>query len=160
MVSGAIKISFRNNSPEYYEKQHVDPLEGYYEWPKYYLFGFRLTKILIYQNDIDRLTKKYTIPLETNPDYKIGVMTAYLILESDNLHDGNAVRVEIDSITVGYILGNAASNFRRMIRQMNIDSHITLCKAIISERENVVRNTGGYEVYLDIPLFGQKKYHK
>lgn len=62
--------------------------------------------------------------------------TADLIPEANNPHDRNAVRVEIEGKTVGYLGREDAASFRRRLTQKRLTGCTTQCAATVS---------GGYE---------------
>lgn len=60
-------------------------------------------------------------------------MIASLILEDDNKYDpGNAVRVDIDGLCVGYLSKDDASNYREELARLKLDHVIGMCNAAIS----------------------------
>ncbi|MBU1361473.1 MAG: HIRAN domain-containing protein [Gammaproteobacteria bacterium] len=78
---------------------------------------------------------------------------ADLVLENDNKHDSNAVRVDIRGLTVGYLPRQMAKNFRKAIKR---DKHTkwSTFKAGAEVRGGWDRgggDRGNYGVWLDLP---------
>jgi hypothetical protein len=73
-------------------------------------------------------------------------LTARLIFEDDNPHDkGNAVRIEIDRRTVGYLSRDDARKYRQALASKNLSGAVGTCYAAI---------IGKYNDELDDILFG------
>lgn len=78
---------------------------------------------------------------------------ARLILENENPKDKNAVRVEIDSLPVGYLSKEVAKIYRTLIKNAGHPNATGECKAVIKggwKRKN--GDVGSYGVWLDIPV--------
>lgn len=56
---------------------------------------------------------------------------ALLIPETNNPHDRNAVRVDIDGETVGHLSRDDARVFRRRLSRLNLNGQMTTCDAVI-----------------------------
>jgi hypothetical protein len=55
-----------------------------------------------------------------------------LILEDDNKYDlGNAVRVEMDHTTVGYLARDDAKEYRKQLQKLGITNEVCTCKAAV-----------------------------
>ena len=81
--------------------------------------------------------------------------TAWLILEDNNPHDKNAVRVEIRSKKVGYLSREAAMLYRQQLKARGMPKANGQCQAVI--RGGWVSSDGRkgpYSVRLDIPISG------
>jgi hypothetical protein len=78
---------------------------------------------------------------------------ALLILEHNNKHDSNAVRVSVQGHTVGYLPRSLAANFRHVIRAAGHSRHSVFdCAAVIRGGwDNGRGKQGHYGVWLDIP---------
>lgn len=78
---------------------------------------------------------------------------ALLVLEHNNPHDRNAVRVSIEGMTVGYLSRSVALDFRRAIKSAGYSKHAIFdCAAIIRGGwDNGRGKRGHYGVWLDIP---------
>ena len=65
-------------------------------------------------------------------------LTATLILDDKNPHDpNNAVRIDIDNMTVGYLDKEKASQYRKKLTQQNITDSIVTCGAsVFGKRED------------------------
>lgn len=76
---------------------------------------------------------------------------AVLVLEDSNPHDQKAVRVDIQGLTVGYLPGDLAREYRRRLEEGSYLKVRGVCKARIFSR--MYRSIGGAEftVRLDLP---------
>jgi hypothetical protein len=80
--------------------------------------------------------------------------TARLILENNNPGDKNAVRVEIRGRQVGYLMPEAAIQFRRELKARNMPKANGQCQAAIRGGwASSDGRKGSYEVWLDLPNF-------
>lgn len=79
--------------------------------------------------------------------------TAELILEDDNPFDpGNAVRVDIDGETVGYLSKSDASWYRRAFAKLGLTDTVGMCGAAISGKRDSNYEDHNFGVFLDIDL--------
>ncbi|MBA2483181.1 MAG: hypothetical protein H0V39_01940 [Nitrosomonas sp.] len=125
--------------------------EGVYVWPKLDQFAFsvaaesfqRAISQLAHEND-DR---------DDNPDIKTNILNAQLIPENDNPYDSNAVRIDINNRSVGYLNRDQALRFRHRLDELGFSNQLTSCHAIIVKKEKVNDNKNVYEVKLDIVPF-------
>ncbi len=63
-------------------------------------------------------------------EYRDEKLTASLILEDDNKFDpGNAVRVDIENLTVGYLTKEDAVEYRKQLNKLSITNEACTCKA-------------------------------
>lgn len=93
-----------------------------------------------YQRNLLKICGKRT------PDGAEEYRTAVLVLESDNPHDSNAVRVDIDGLTVGYLPRARAIAWRRT---SPVDRHA--CAAVIRGGwDRGGSDKGSYGVWLDL----------
>jgi len=82
------------------------------------------------------------------------VVTAVLILDNTNRYDNNAVRVEVEGKTVGYLSRSAASAFRTRLQNERVTAPNFTCKANIRGgwmSEN--KESGMFGIYLDVCLY-------
>jgi len=85
------------------------------------------------------------------------VVAASLVLEDDNRFDGNAVRVDICGLTVGYLDKSTAKGFRAFIENNQYPGNSFGCRAQINggwDRGN--GDTGLFGVCLDLPKFPKR----
>jgi hypothetical protein len=78
---------------------------------------------------------------------------AVLVLEDDNQYDKNAVRVDIDGQTVGYLDRKMAKQYRAELDRQRVGHKNLLAQALIVggwSRDG--GDTGSYGVKLDLPL--------
>jgi HIRAN domain-containing protein len=81
-------------------------------------------------------------------------VTATLILDNTNRYDNNAVRVEVEGKTVGYLSRSAASTFRTRLQNERVTAPNFTCKANIRggwSREN--QKSSMFSIYLDVCLY-------
>ncbi len=82
------------------------------------------------------------------------VVTAVLILDNTNRYDNNAVRVEVEGKTVGYLSRSDASTFRTRLQNERVTAQHFTCKANIrggGRSEN--KKPGMVGIYLDVNLY-------
>jgi hypothetical protein len=81
--------------------------------------------------------------------------TAYLILEDDNPHDAQAVRIDIDGSTVGYLDRENARKFRKelAVAARGVTVNVACCPALIVGGWSRDRGAdqGHFGVKLDLP---------
>lgn len=65
-------------------------------------------------------------------NYRNQECIAILIPESDNKYDKNAVRIDVNELTVGYLSRNDAIIFRELLKANNLENQITICNATIN----------------------------
>jgi hypothetical protein len=108
-----------------------------------------------YQKNLERIAggkKRESADLET---------TAILLLENDNPYDSNAVRVDINGLTVGYLARPVAGGFRNYVQSNKYSSERFSCKALITggwDRGN--GDAGCFGVYLDLPKFPKTRHKR
>ena len=111
-------------------------------WPGPGLFDVEVVGESHYQRNIERIAG----PL--SDDGIRAEFVADIILEKDNPHDPNAVRVDIAGLTVGHLSRNDAPAIRAALKPAGIKSGMSVqVKAVI-----VGGRTGqNFGVWLDIP---------
>lgn len=78
--------------------------------------------------------------------------TALLILEDENPYDDQAVRVSIDSLTVGYLSRGLAREYRQKLAETGKPKILCSCPALIRGGWNRGKNDKGpFGVLLDLP---------
>jgi hypothetical protein len=81
------------------------------------------------------------------------VVTATLILENSNPYDQNAVRVDIEGLTVGYLSRDLAKQYRARLQQAGHPTLRSTCSANIRGGwDRGRRDKGHYGVWLDLPV--------
>lgn len=79
--------------------------------------------------------------------------TAELFFEDDNPYDrGNAIRVDIDNHTVGYLSREHASKYRKLLASKNVTGAVGSCYAAIIGRYNDELDDMLFGVRLDLDL--------
>ena len=82
------------------------------------------------------------------------VVAAVLILDNTNRYDNNAVRVQVEGKTVGYLSRSDASAFRTRLQHERVIAQNFTCKANIRGgriREN--EEPSMFDIYLDVHLY-------
>ncbi len=110
-------------------------------------FGQRVTGESYYQRELDRIAGGRTT------DGHEFERTAEIVLDDRNRHDRNAVRIDIDKKTVGYLSRADARQYREWLRNQKYPEHVIMeCTALITGGWDRGRNDRGpYEVRLDLP---------
>lgn len=81
-----------------------------------------------------------------------GARHAVLVLEDDNPHDANAVRVEIDGETCGYLSREAAKLYRANIAAVGEGKLTVRCRAkIVGGFETASGERAHFGLRLDLP---------
>ena len=84
------------------------------------------------------------------------VVQATLVHEDDNPHDKNAVRVDIQGHTVGYLKRSNAKTFRRRMEDAGYPYSPAKCSAnIVGGWDKGFFDKGDFGVNLDMPLRGK-----
>ncbi len=78
---------------------------------------------------------------------------AFLMLEDDNPHDSQAVRVDIEGMTVGYLGRDDARSFRCKLSAKKLDGQMTACKAWITGGRGPNGGKRSYGICLGIEGF-------
>jgi hypothetical protein len=78
--------------------------------------------------------------------------TAYLILEDSNPHDRNAVRVDIDGLTVGYLDRRMAKQYRAELARQKWSATMQADAVIVGGWKRGRSDEGSYGVKLDLPV--------
>ncbi len=100
-----------------------------------------------YQRELDRIAGGRT------SDGHEFERRAEIVLEDRNRHDSNAVRVDIDKKTIGYLSRADARQYRKWLKNQSYPEHVIMeCTALITGGWDRGRNDRGpYEVRLDLP---------
>jgi hypothetical protein len=77
---------------------------------------------------------------------------AQLVLESDNPHDSNAVRVDVSGYPVGHLSRDDAIQYREVLAQRGLQGTQCTCEARIVGGWSRGRDRGDYGVTLDLDL--------
>lgn len=109
--------SYKNN-----KKQN----KPYHVWQSNQLQLLEVVGESNYQNNIKKLITKHD---NTGINQEC---IAILIPENDNKYDKNAVRIDVDELTVGYLSRNDAIIFRELLKANNLENQITICNATIN----------------------------
>lgn len=80
--------------------------------------------------------------------------SAVLVIEDDNEYDGNAVRVDIDGVTVGYLPAEDAPDYRQWLRREHGRVRNATCPAVVvGGWDRGGGDRGHFGVKLDLPDF-------
>ena len=110
-------------------------------------FGQAVTGTSYYQRELDRIAGGRT------PEGHEFERTAEIVLEDRNRHDSNAVRIDIDKTTVGYLSRGHARQYREWLRNQKYPEPVIMeCTVLITGGWDRGRNDRGpYEIRLDLP---------
>lgn len=134
---------------DYNLQQGIASSKNYYTWQESGQFTFKVTS-KSFQGAIQQLLQKNTVFSDVNSIPKEHILQAYLIPDNDHPYNNNAIRIDIDNHTVGYLSLDEALNFRARLEKKGLSNQITLCRAIITEGAEMNDKTPSYNVWLDI----------
>ena len=86
-----------------------------------------------FQGAIKQLLQENAITPDEDSALKAHILIAHLIPDNDNSYDSNAVRIDVNNRTVGYLNREQALSFRRRLDEKALANQITTCYAIITE---------------------------
>lgn len=72
-----------------------------------------------------------------------------LLLDDNNPHDRNAVRVEINGLLVGHLSQEVAPIYRQQLKEKGHPRAVAMCEARIA---GGTPNKPAYGVWLDVPV--------
>ncbi len=127
-------------------QKNTSTASDYYAWPELGQFAFAVDGES-FKGAVNQLLQENAI---APGELKTHILTAHLIPDNDNPYDSNAVRVDINSRTVGYLNREQALSFRCRLDEKGLANQITTCNAIIT---GTVEVNSGYGVKLDIAPF-------
>lgn len=122
--------------------------DGEYVWPKLDQFAFSVAAES-FQSAISQLAQE-NVDRDDNSVFKTDILKAQLIPENDNPYDSNAVRIDINNRSVGYLNRDQALRFRRRLDELGLSNQVTSCNAVIVKNERVNENKNVFDVKLDI----------
>ncbi len=111
-------------------------------------------------------TGRYEVEITSESRYQAAIANAIAsdstdellaaLIPEDNPQDPNAIRVEIDGRTVGYLPREYARQFRRRLNRKELTGATTTCRASI-QGGGPARNGGrkSHSVWLDLKPFGK-----
>jgi hypothetical protein len=80
------------------------------------------------------------------------VVRATLVFEDNNPHDNQAVRVDINGMTVGYLSRQNAREYRKQLKKAGHPGVVATCPAkIVGGWDRGQRDRGHFGVRLDLP---------
>lgn len=124
VVIGAIILLIRHSTRSSASTGPLWP-EDIYRWPNRGEFDFEIVGESHYQPALRQLAGEHG---DESPDREY---TAMLVPEHNNPHDGYAVRVVVEGMTVGYLPRDDARSFRRRLSAKNMAIVPTCCAALI-----------------------------
>ncbi len=77
---------------------------------------------------------------------------AHIIPEPTNRHDVNAMRVDIDGMTVGYLSRKDAVTLRKRLREQGVDGPVSASALIVGGWDRGRDDVGSFGVRLDVPM--------
>jgi hypothetical protein len=138
-------------------QQNIEPTEDYYAWPELGRFTF-VVAAESYQSAIRQLIQKNAINPDEDSDPKTHILKAYLIPDSNNPYDSNAVRIDIDNRTIGHLNREQAHHFHQKLDEKKLSHQITTCNAVITIDNDANGKAINFGVRLDIELFANNTY--
>lgn len=99
-----------------------------------------------YQGALERIVGGRT---EDSANYRC---VAQIVPEPTNRHDRNAMRIDIEGKTVGYLSRWDAKTLRKMLRKQRVDGPVSANAIIIGGWARGKRDVGHFGVRLDVPL--------
>lgn len=103
-----------------------------------------------YQDNISYVVGYFDID---EKKFRADGLTAELYLEDDNPFDpGNAVRVDVEKKTVGYLSKNDASKYRNAIAKLGLSDFIGVCGSAVSGKRDSLSEEMNFGVFLDLDL--------
>ena len=80
------------------------------------------------------------------------LVQASVVLEDENQHDDQAVRIDIDGMTVGYLPRHVARIYRLRLKELGHPRIVGVCNAVIRGGwDRGAHDRGHFGVWLDIP---------
>ena len=80
------------------------------------------------------------------------IVKATIVLEDNNPHDSNAVRVDVNGMTVGHFSREGAVSYRRELKKAGFPGITATCSAmIVGGWDRGGGDTGNFGVKLDLP---------
>jgi hypothetical protein len=105
-----------------------------------------------HQKAIKQIIHYETMVKMDDREYRNEKLTAHLILEDNNKYDsGNAVRVEIDRQTVGYLAKDDAKYYRKALAKLGIRESC-ICNATAIGKREYIRGNMFFGIWLSIDL--------
>ena len=106
-----------------------------------------------YQKNI-REAILYKIMVEKDDlEYRDEKLKAHLLLEDENKYDpGNAVRVEIDNQTVGYLGREDANTYRRGLENLGLSGVVGECRAAAVGKREDFGKVMNFGIWLSLEL--------
>lgn len=141
VIFGLFKIK------SYWKKQVTSPQLKLYNLPTDGSYGLEIVGEFSFQNNLLLICGRKT----KNGHNKKTI--AYLLLEDTNPVDKNAVRVDVEGKTVGYLARAVAIKYRDYLKQHGLNNIIGSCPAVVKggwDRGN--GDTGHFGVWLDFTL--------
>jgi len=132
-------------------QQNTNKANSYYAWPELGQFAFAVDGES-FQSATKQLLQENAIAPDEYSALKTHILTAHLIPDNNNPSDSSAVRVDINSRTVGYFNREQALGFRNRLDEKGLSNQITTCSAIIKRCNDGNGKTPNYDVRLDIEL--------
>jgi hypothetical protein len=106
-----------------------------------------------YQKEIKEIVMFKDLVDRNDIDYKDPSLKAQLILEDENkLDPGNAVRVDIEGKTVGYLVKEDARKYRKELIRLGIPNEICTCKATAYGHREDVGKTMKFGIWLSFDI--------
>ncbi len=160
LIASRDKIAARSNTVR--EGLNNDDLQSnhslreYYIWPELNQFQYDV-RSNSYQGAINQLLLENVSNSSARSTDAQLILNAHLIPDSDHLYDKNAVRIDIDDRTIGYLTPAEALIFHGRLSQLGLPKQVTICKALIDKTSKEANETNIHRVKLDIDSFPAPK---
>lgn len=106
-----------------------------------------------YQGNIRKVIMADIMVEKDDMEYRDEKLIAHLILEDKNQYDpGNAVRVDIEGRTVGYLSRVDASKYRRGLVKKDLTGVVGECRAMVAGKREDDGKKMNFGVWLSIDL--------
>lgn len=106
-----------------------------------------------YQKVIRKVAMYKELVDKDDMEDKMSNILAILLLEDDNKFDpGNAVRIEIENQTVGYLSKEDAQKYRKVINKLDLVNETCTCYATAYGKREALGKTMNYGIWLSIDL--------
>lgn len=106
-----------------------------------------------YQKNIKNVILFDVMVDDDDLEYKDDKLTARLVLDNENQFDpDNAVRIEIENKTVGYLDKQNAARFRRQLKRLGIENKVYLCQAVAFGKRDEAGAPMSFGIWLKIDI--------
>jgi hypothetical protein len=117
--------------------------------------GLRATTRFHWRVLASRTTRQRSRRFRTRSEEGVDLeVEACVLLENTNPYDPEAVRVDVDGRTVGYLSRTDARAYRRALESVGVAEGLACKGRIRGGWDRGQRDRGHYGIYLDLALYG------